>query len=67
MSSLPFCPNSGMYFTTGSLSLTLPCSTNCITAVVVATTLVSDAMSKIVSADMAVRTGSRDRMPYALR
>ncbi len=49
MSSLPFCANSGIYFATGSFSRTSPFCTSCITAVVVATTLVRDAISKIVS------------------
>ena len=49
------------------LRRTLPCSTSCITAGVVATTFVRDAMSKIVSTVMSDRVGSSERLPKALR
>ena len=57
----------GRYFATGSFTRTSPFCTSCMTAVVVATTLVSDAMSKIVSAVMGSRRGSSARLPKALR
>ena len=63
MSSFPFCANSGIYFATGSFIRTLPCSINCMTAVVVAITLVSDARSKIVSTVISSRFGSSERWP----
>ena len=65
--SLPYLPNSGMNFATGSTSLMRPSSTSIITAVEVATTLVSEARSKIVSAVIASRVGTSARSPQALR
>ena len=67
MPSLPFPANSGRNAVTGSLSLSFPCSTSCITAVAVTMHLVSDATSKMVSAVIASRTGSSERIPKALR
>ena len=49
MRSLPYLPNSGTNFATGSIRRIRPSSSRIIAAVVVATTLVSDATSKIVS------------------
>src|SRR6185437_3519588 len=67
MSSLPFCPNSGRYRLTGSFSRTLPSSYSFIIDMVVATHLVSDAISKIVSTVIRSRVGSSDRIPNAFR
>src|SRR5712691_6338052 len=64
---LPCAANSGMNCATGSRSRILPCSTSCITLVVVATTLVSDARSKIVSSVIASGAGSTARRPNAPR
>ena len=63
MRSLPYLPNSGMNDATGSLSRIWPFSTSIITAVVVATTLVSDARSKIVSSVIGSRSGTSARLP----
>ena len=45
----------------------LPCSTSCMMAVVVAITLVIEAMSKIVSTSIGRRSGTRERSRQALR
>src|SRR5581483_1961405 len=58
---------SGMNCTTGSLRRTLPCSIKIMMLVVVATTLVRLARSKVVSSVIASRCGSTARAPYALR
>jgi hypothetical protein len=50
---------------TGSFSRIRPCSTSCITLVVVATTLVSDATSKMVSSVIGSGDGSTARRPNA--
>ena len=65
---MPFLPcrsKPGTNVATGSLSRMRPCSTNRITAVVVATTLVSEARSKIVSIVIASGAGTTARWPYA--
>ena len=49
MPCLPYLPKSAMYCATGSFSRMRPSSTSFITLVVVATTLVSEARSKMVS------------------
>src|SRR5207237_10562945 len=56
-----------MYLATGSFNRTWPRSISCMIAVVVATTLVREARSKMVSSVMVSRRGSRDRLPNALR
>ena len=50
MSRLPYFSKPGRCRATRSVNLSLPCSTSIMIAVVVATTLVSEAASKIVSA-----------------
>jgi hypothetical protein len=57
--------NSGRYFVTGSSIRILPCSKSFITEGVVATTLVSEAASKMVSSVIGSRSGSSARDPYA--
>ena len=60
-------PELGTYFATGSFMRNFPCSQSCRIAVVVATTLVSEAQSNTVSIVIASRFGSIARLPYALR
>ena len=67
MSRFPFAPNAGQYFATGSSIARRRCSTNCSTAGVVATTLVSEARSKIVSGVMARGRRPVKRLPNARR
>src|SRR5581483_3742217 len=67
ISCLPFAPNSGRYFDTGSLKLSLPFSQSCMIDVAVISGFVREAMSKTVSSVIASRVGSSDRWPYALR
>jgi len=59
--------NSFRYFPSGSSSETFPCSARRRIAGVVATTLVSDATSKIVSSVMSSWRGTRLREPKAFR
>ena len=65
MPRLPYLSNAGMNFDTGSLSRIRPSSTSFITLVVVATTLVSEARSKIVSSVIASAAGRSARCPMA--
>ena len=65
MSPLPYRSNPGMYVATRSFRRILPSSTSIITVVVVATTLVSDARSKIVSSVIGSDEGSTARCPNA--
>ena len=58
---------SGMNWTTESPNRIFPCSIRIMMLVVVATTLVRLAISKIVSVVIASRCGSTARAPYALR
>ncbi len=67
MRSLPYFANSGMNDATGSVRRMRPCSTSIITDGVVATTLVSDARSKIVSMVIGSADGCTARWPYAFR
>ena len=67
ISFFPFALNAGQYLATGSSSLILPASTSCNIAVVVATTFVSEARSKIVSVVITTFSGLRERYPKALR
>ncbi len=67
MSPLPCFANSGMKAATRSFSRIFPSSTSFITLGVVATTLVSDARSKIVSSVMGSTAGSTARRPKAFR
>ena len=57
MPPLPLAANSGQYLAAGSSRRRRPASTNCMTAVVVATTLVMEARSKTVSVVMGVGMG----------
>ena len=65
MSPLPCFANSGMNVATRSFSRIVPSSTSFMTLGVVATTLVSDARSKIVSSVIGSSTGSTARCPKA--
>ena len=65
MSVLPCRSKPGTNVDTRSLSLMRPSSTSFITLVVVATTLVSDARSKIVSSVIGSGAGSTARRPIA--
>ena len=62
MSCFPLWANSGRYSATGSLMRNLPCSQSCMIAVVVATTLVSEAQSNTVSSVIASRRGTIARL-----
>ena len=59
--------NSGMNFATRSWSRIFPSSTSVMTLVAVATTFVSDAMSKTVSTVIGSTAGATARLPYAFR
>ena len=65
MPPLPKRSKPGTHAATGSVSRTVPCSTSRMTAVVVATTLVSEARSKIVSSDIGSASGTTARRPNA--
>ena len=65
--SLPYLPNSGMNDATGSVRPICPSSTSIITAGVVATTLVSDARSKIVSSVIGSGDGCDRAIAVGLR
>ena len=67
MRSLPRRAKAGRYSATGARSRTRPSSTSIITAVVVATTFVSEARSKIVSTVIGSLAGSTARRPNAFR
>src|SRR4030042_5707797 len=67
ISFFPFALNAGQYLATGSSSLILPASTSCNMAVVVATTFVSEARSKIVSVVITIFSGLRERYPKVCR
>jgi hypothetical protein len=66
MSALPYLSKPGMNVDTRSFRRSLPRSISIITLVVVATTFVSDARSKIVSIDIASTVGTSARLPNAL-
>ena len=61
MPAFPYFPNSGMNVATGSFNRIRPSSISFITLVVVATTLVSEATSKIVSSVIASAAGATAR------
>ena len=63
MSPLPWRPKSGMNVATRSFRRIFPSSTSIMTLVVVATTLVTEAMSNTVSSVIASGCGTSDRMP----
>ncbi len=67
MAPLPLAAKAGQYAAAGLSRLMRPRSTSSITAVVVATTLVREARSKMVSTFMGKARGSRARFPKALR
>ncbi len=61
MPAFPYLPNSGMNIVTGSFNRIRPSSISFITLVVVATTLVSEARSKMVSSVIASAAGPTAR------
>ncbi len=65
MSPLPYLSKPGTNDATRSLSRILPSSTRIITLVVVATTLVREATSKIVSSVIGSTEGTSARLPIA--
>ena len=65
MPRLPKRSKPGTHAATGSVRRTVPSSTSCMIAVVVATTLVSEARSKTVSSDIGSDSGTTARRPKA--
>ena len=65
MPFFPYLPKPGSNCDTGSFSRIRPSSTSFITLVVVATTLVSEARSKIVSSVIGSGAGATARRPIA--